>query len=159
MVEDGVAGCIGACVEISACGCDSAAQCPDGSACDAETARCSPTWTQPTLCALPFETGDCDAAIPVFTYDDGACVGATYGGCGGNANRFATQAECLQTCTGSPIAEGCAEGEEPQNVCLECGPVGCGKMRTMCPRACDTAEDCAGLSDACTGGLCRAACF
>jgi hypothetical protein len=52
------------------------------------------------ICALPIEVGDCDAAISSFAFDttSGACKPFTYGGCGGNANRFSTQADCQAAC-------------------------------------------------------------
>ncbi len=51
-------------------------------------------------CTLPFEVGDCDGAIPVYWYDSetGACEMQSYGGCGGNANNFATLEECEASC-------------------------------------------------------------
>lgn len=51
-------------------------------------------------CELPFEAGDCDAAIPVYAHDPqtGRCEPEIYGGCGGNANRFASYIECVQSC-------------------------------------------------------------
>ncbi|GFR66508.1 tissue factor pathway inhibitor [Elysia marginata] len=56
---------------------------------------------QPNFCRLPSETGNCRAAIPRYFYDTavGKCRQFTYGGCGGNANNFATLAACRATCT------------------------------------------------------------
>lgn len=52
------------------------------------------------VCQLPFDPGICDAAIARFAYDmeDGRCEAVVYGGCGGNANNFATLEECEATC-------------------------------------------------------------
>ena len=54
------------------------------------------------LCTLPLEVGDCDAVIPSWGYDgrQGECVEFSYGGCGGNANRFATLEACQASCGG-----------------------------------------------------------
>lgn len=51
-------------------------------------------------CSLPFEGGECDAAIPVYFHNPEThrCEPAVYGGCGGNENRFATYAECESAC-------------------------------------------------------------
>ncbi|VDK41885.1 unnamed protein product [Dibothriocephalus latus] len=47
-------------------------------------------------CNAALEKGDCKAAHHRFGYDaaKGACIPFTYGGCGGNANRFETLEEC-----------------------------------------------------------------
>ena len=52
------------------------------------------------LCDLPSETGRCRAYIPSWYYDSGEerCKTFIYGGCGGNANRFATKEACEQRC-------------------------------------------------------------
>ena len=52
------------------------------------------------LCDLPSETGYCRASIPSWYYDsgEGRCKTFIYGGCGGNANRFATKDACQQRC-------------------------------------------------------------
>lgn len=60
-------------------------------------------------CALPFEAGECDAAIPVFWHnpDTGECEENVYGGCGGNDNRFATLAECEGACGAPGSGQSC----------------------------------------------------
>ncbi len=52
-------------------------------------------------CSLPAESGPCQAAIPAFYYDQdsASCRQFTYGGCGGNANRFSSASECLTACS------------------------------------------------------------
>ena len=69
-----------------------------GSAGTAGTADTS--GTSPDVCALPFEPGSCDGALDVFTFDaaTGRCEPATWGGCGGNGNRFLTARDCYDTC-------------------------------------------------------------
>lgn len=51
-------------------------------------------------CELPADPGPCEAAIASFWFDaaSGTCKRFTYGGCGGNDNRFATKAECSTVC-------------------------------------------------------------
>jgi hypothetical protein len=51
-------------------------------------------------CLLPEDSGDCDGAFPRFRFDStsGTCDLFSYGGCGGNDNNFATEAECLAAC-------------------------------------------------------------
>ncbi|XP_047468376.1 kunitz-type serine protease inhibitor 2-like [Penaeus chinensis] len=52
------------------------------------------------VCSLPPETGLCKANFPSFYFNPSArdCEEFTYGGCGGNANRFATIEECRSAC-------------------------------------------------------------
>lgn len=55
------------------------------------------------VCALPLETGPCKANMPSYGFGpDGHCELFTYGGCQGNANRFATLAECQAACGDAP---------------------------------------------------------
>jgi hypothetical protein len=51
-------------------------------------------------CALPSDPGMCKAAIPRFYFNaqTKTCEEFSWGGCGGNANNFLTQAECEQAC-------------------------------------------------------------
>lgn len=59
-----------------------------------------------SACALPAEVGLCRAAIPRWAYDAaaGACVSFTYGGCGGNANNFASREACEAVCAATAPA-------------------------------------------------------
>ncbi|XP_060646912.1 male accessory gland serine protease inhibitor-like [Drosophila nasuta] len=57
------------------------------------------------VCGLPHSlNGDgrisCEAYIPSWSYDPqhNECVKFIYGGCGGNANRFATEQKCKDKC-------------------------------------------------------------
>lgn len=51
-------------------------------------------------CLLPPETGVCKAYYLQYFYDAeaGECNAFVWGGCGGNANRFASVAECETAC-------------------------------------------------------------
>ena len=85
------------------------------------------------VCSLPFEVGPCDAAVPVYAYVNGACVARTYGGCEGNGNRFNTLEECMATCEGRPVPNGCPAGRIAKEICLACGLAGgCSKSQTVC---------------------------
>ena len=46
------------------------------------------------------ESGHCLAGFYRFYFDGARCVRFTYGGCGGNANNFATEEECRSACQG-----------------------------------------------------------
>jgi hypothetical protein len=51
-------------------------------------------------CEQPADPGPCKGSFPSFAFDaaTGTCKRFTYGGCGGNDNRFATKAECGTVC-------------------------------------------------------------
>jgi hypothetical protein len=53
-------------------------------------------------CSLPEQPGNCTAYEPSFWHNPktGLCEPFVYGGCGGNANRFATRDDCLAACPG-----------------------------------------------------------
>ncbi len=116
-------------------------------------------WTPAAACALPFEVGTCRAVIPVYAYVNGACVLQTYGGCGGNDNRFETLEGCLATCEGRPVPYGCPAGRIAQEICLACGPAGgCAQTETVCALRCDVDAGAAGCGDdsfACFAGFCQ----
>lgn len=78
---------------------------PAGDGCN--TCTCDDGITACTLiecvspaCLLPFEGGECDAAIPVYYFNPETfqCEERTYGGCGGNDNRFDTLEACQASC-------------------------------------------------------------
>lgn len=137
--------CYGPCVPVTRCGCDSNADCPAGTVCDAQVGQCQQPlpWQPPNECALPFEAGECDAAFPVFAFVDGACRAATYGGCGGNANRFYSLETCMAVCEGSPVPNPCPADRFERIACIECGPADeCAEWATVCVEPCALAEDC-----------------
>eukprot|EP00117_Sycon_ciliatum_P031397 scpid3721/ scgid0121/ Sushi, von Willebrand factor type A, EGF and pentraxin domain-containing protein 1; CCP module-containing protein 22; Polydom; Selectin-like osteoblast-derived protein; Serologically defined breast cancer antigen NY-BR-38 len=98
-------------------------------------AQCSPM----DPCLLPAEPGPCRATIPRYYYDDnrGECVPFTYGGCRGNANNFALEAQCRRQCVNavcqSPQQRGSCGQQLPRyyfesrtQTCLSFTYSGCG---------------------------------
>jgi hypothetical protein len=116
-----------------------------------------PPWQPPALCALPFDSGVCLALLPMWAAVDGECVSVTYGGCGGNDNRFSSLAECLATCQGAPTVNACPEGHEArQQACLECAPgLACSKLGNYCLQRCDAETPCDEAGFSCVNGLCE----
>ena len=53
------------------------------------------------MCFLRKDAGTCYAYMPSWFYnkDTQKCEEFIYGGCGGNANRFATEADCQRACS------------------------------------------------------------
>jgi hypothetical protein len=104
------------------------------------------------LCALPPVAGSCEAYFEryYFNAESGACEKFVYGGCGGNANNFETQAECESACgmpddAGEPIDPGCPPNSKYGTGCAECGPTdACLKTESKCFPICDTSADCEG---------------
>jgi hypothetical protein len=60
----------------------------------------TPTPSAVPLCTLPMAVGPCRGQFPrhYFNHASKRCELFTYGGCGGNRNRFMTLAECQSTC-------------------------------------------------------------
>jgi hypothetical protein len=82
----------------------------------------------PERCKLPSESGPCRASITAYYHDSrtGLCTPFTYGGCEGNANRFATMGECQAACNGgAPDMDRCQQPYEctlaPNGCCGDCG--------------------------------------
>jgi hypothetical protein len=106
----------------------------------------------PDVCSMPFETGPCDAAIPVWAFLDGGCVQRIYGGCEGNGNRFNSLEECLGMC--GDITS-CPPNRIVREICVECGPSGgCARTLETCTLACQTSDECSpGFN--CYDGVCQ----
>ena len=154
--------CLGPCVPVEACACDDDLDCGDRAAsCDRIARRCVIPKAPEPRCALPFESGDCLAAMPVFAFVDGSCQPQIYGGCSGNDNRFLSLEECQSRCEGLPVPQECPEGRVLARICLECGAGGgCSKEQTVCAEACDETTECSTPFLDCYDGVCRAApCF
>ncbi|TGZ69502.1 hypothetical protein CRM22_003708 [Opisthorchis felineus] len=49
-------------------------------------------------CSLPLDRGRGSASIPMYGFDGNRCVPFTYGGFGGNANRFFKRQDCVREC-------------------------------------------------------------
>jgi hypothetical protein len=62
--------------------------------------------TPSAMCSLPMEVGPCRARIESWYFDNimQKCLPFTYGGCRGNANRFVTEDQCMNTCIREPPA-------------------------------------------------------
>ncbi|CAK8694498.1 unnamed protein product [Clavelina lepadiformis] len=52
----------------------------------------------PPVCNLPSDPGLCYGNFPHWYFDGQKCSSFTYGGCGGNGNRFVTEKACQDTC-------------------------------------------------------------
>src|SRR5690606_21695289 len=52
------------------------------------------------ICSLPFDPGPCDADIKSYWFnsEQGGCEVVSYGGCGGNENRFSSYQDCFAHC-------------------------------------------------------------
>ena len=57
--------------------------------------RCGP------ICNLPADVGPCDSVVPrwFFNSQSNLCEPFIWGGCGGNANNFETEGECMAACS------------------------------------------------------------
>ena len=78
-------------------------------------------------CHLPLSVGPCKAMQPSygFSRESGRCEQFLYGGCGGNANRFASLEDCVGVCGGG----------EPQPSLADCSSVQCDKGAGQVGRA------------------------
>uniref|UniRef100_A0A4V2H975 U6-Liphistoxin-Lth1a_1 n=1 Tax=Liphistius thaleban TaxID=1905330 RepID=A0A4V2H975_9ARAC len=50
------------------------------------------------ICRLPFNPGLCLGDFPMWYFNGITCTTFSYGGCGGNDNRFPTQEACMKRC-------------------------------------------------------------
>lgn len=88
------------------------------------------------FCSLPKQPGgSCRGYQPSFWHNPktGLCEPFIYSGCEGNANRFATQAECVAACPGGGSAWGACERDSdcvvvPPGCCGECEPLGAERL-------------------------------
>jgi len=103
------------------------------------------------VCSLPFEVGDCDAAMPVYYHNPAtdSCEPRVYGGCGGNDNRFDTYAECESACGVVPTGSAC----EVNGIVYPDGWTG-----VPDPTSCNTCSCSDGSIDACTEADCPEPC-
>lgn len=109
-------------------------------------------------CGLPFDSGPCEAAFPVWAFVPalGACFPHTYGGCEGNDNRFDTREACESAC---PITGACPSNRIERDICLQCGlGGGCAETGTACALICSDSSQCEGTtahSVGCFDGVCQ----
>lgn len=82
------------------------------------------------LCSLPQAPGGCRGYQPSFWHDPktGLCEPFNYSGCDGNANRFATQAECIAACPGGGREWGACQHDSECEIrapgcCGQCEPL------------------------------------
>jgi hypothetical protein len=77
-------------------------------------------------CFLPLESGPCQALFPAYGFDPATarCEPFTYGGCGGNANRFENLEACDAACTRT-FPESCATSSPRQPGCPCTSPDQC----------------------------------
>ncbi len=152
--------CEGPCVPVDTCGCTSAEECPENTACNYWTGHCAALpWKPPALCSLPLDAGTCEANARRFGMQDGACIEWSYGGCDGNPNNFGTLEECLSVCEGRPHHKPCPDGRVARPDCLGCGPADeCTAFIDACVLPCDDETDCEGSLACAPEGFCAALC-
>lgn len=144
------------CVPFQHCGCETDSDCPQPPVCDRESGRCLVPRAPAPRCEEPFDTGPCDAAVPVYAFVDGECKAEVYGGCEGNDNRFSTLEECLSSCQGMPIEESCRGSRIAARGCLGCGGGGgCLLLGQFCFEPCESNDDCTAPGYACNDGICQ----
>ncbi|CDW53015.1 protein mig c; protein mig b; protein mig a [Trichuris trichiura] len=75
---------------------------------EAATSQTAEEEDKDAVCNLPMEPGPCKGRIEQWYYETaiGACATFTWGGCKGNANRFATKAQCEAKCS-TTIEDSC----------------------------------------------------
>ncbi|XP_071965848.1 uncharacterized protein [Antedon mediterranea] len=102
--------------------------------------KCRPE--PPANCLLEVETGLCLAAFNMFYYDSATkqCKSFTYGGCGGNGNRFNTYKDCQDSCFARK-----KDNTEKPGTC-PVSEVG------ICVEHCSVDSDCEGVAKCCSNG-------
>jgi hypothetical protein len=102
----------------------------------------------PSECELPFDSGTGDDGAEVYWHDPDsrACLARSYGGSGGNANRFDSAESCEASCPPPTKPADCPAARMlAGSACLECDPAGgCGRSAPMCMLPCADDSDCAG---------------
>ncbi|XP_074930686.1 uncharacterized protein LOC142048062 [Phalacrocorax aristotelis] len=82
----------------------------------------------PGPCALDKDPGSACASFSVMWYhrwETGSCERFWYGGCGGNANRFGSERDCIRACVDSgPDGASVGENNMTQAACLEAQDAG-----------------------------------
>lgn len=93
---------------------------------------------QGAICEIPFDGGDCDAAIRVYSHNPQSdlCEPAVYGGCGGNENRFDSLQECEKACGANPPGVSC----EVDGIIYPHGSSGVPDLRSCNTCGCDNGE-------------------
>ncbi|MSP58781.1 MAG: hypothetical protein EXR72_00285 [Myxococcales bacterium] len=116
------------------CGCDKAADCPTGWACDTALHACTTQCTVNQIC-----NGGCCSNGTCQTGKDGALCGVT-----GNA--------CLD-CSQNKLGHGCAAGACGCTTAADCGPLqACDVAKKQCTSVCNVNQPCSG--GCCQGGMC-----
>ncbi|XP_077192353.1 papilin-like [Paroedura picta] len=69
--------------------------------------ECRHACAKPNLCRLPLDRGQGNGSIPMYYYnpDKQVCAKSAFRGRQGNANRFASRAECRETCRDPDICQ------------------------------------------------------
>jgi len=103
------------------------------------------------ICNLPWADGTCLAAFRVYWHNPatGLCEPRTYGGCGGNANRFETFEECQASCQPK---------DDPKTACN--APTDCELRSPSCCGACEPLEatDLVAMNRSAARQTCQVAC-
>ncbi|XP_040067669.1 actinia tenebrosa protease inhibitors-like [Ixodes scapularis] len=104
--------------------------------------RCNAT-SRKNICKMLPETGRCKASFRKYYYDsrDKTCKAFTWGGCGGNANKFDTKSACEEHCKVVPTTP---KPKCPKNETYKiCVSSSCGERRCGEPKPVGCTLDCA----------------
>jgi hypothetical protein len=135
---------------------------PGGARCIDRRCVLGPASTSPgvtvTGCTEPFDPGPDAGAFTRYWYSSQAraCLARSYGGSGGNANRYETRAACEAAC--KPAVLSCDAPRVAANVCLEGGLAGgCATRGMACAAPCMVTGPCSDvLGNWCAAGYCDA---